>query len=36
MQTKLQAEDYRFRVVVETIVSSPQFRQVRGQQATEN
>jgi hypothetical protein len=31
MQQKLAASDYRFSVAVEAIVTSPQFRQIRGQ-----
>jgi hypothetical protein len=32
MQQKLAENDYRFSVAVEAIVTSPQFRQIRGQQ----
>jgi len=33
MQRRLKASDYRFNVAVEAIVTSPQFRNIRGRQA---
>ncbi len=34
MQTRLQSDGYRFSIAVESIVTSPQFRQIRGRLAT--
>ncbi len=36
MQAKLKANDFRFRIAVETIVASPQFRNIRGSQPAES